>query len=139
VSQKTRADRLRWIIFDHLRHRSQAEYARSIGMRPQQLSRYLTDDSRSMAQEVALRIANGAGVSVSWLLEGRGSPLREPKTGTVLDTLRGIGRVEEVLESIPDRVLISAAYECAVGRNWPLPHVAAIDAARNRVLRSATE
>lgn len=66
--------RLRWVVEEHLEV-SHAEFARRLGIKRPQLSRWVNRPERPPSEASLERIAELAGVSVAWLRYGLGDPL----------------------------------------------------------------
>lgn len=74
--------RIRWLIEVYLpkkegRPLTHRQFAERIGVKPQQLSRWINDPSRAPGEESIQRIAEAAGVSPAWLRYGDGALLPE--------------------------------------------------------------
>jgi transcriptional regulator with XRE-family HTH domain len=66
-------ERIRWMIEERL-HVSHAEFARRLGVKPPQLSRWVNRPDSAPGEESLRRIAELGGVSVAWLRYGVGEP-----------------------------------------------------------------
>lgn len=62
------------------RDESDAAFARRLGLQPQHLSNY-RNGRHSLSLRTAVRIASNVGLSLDWLLLGRGRPFPEPAGG----------------------------------------------------------
>lgn len=95
--------RLRWLIEEHL-GKKQAEFARSLGVTPQMLSRWV-NNRHIPSVEHGRAIARNTGVSEIWLLLGEGKPFYEEPApvATRDDVVRPAAReVEEYIGKIID-------------------------------------
>lgn len=66
--------RIRWVVEKHL-GTTQTEFARRMGIRQPQLSRWINDPSRPPSEASLQAIAETGGVSVAWLRYGVGNPV----------------------------------------------------------------
>lgn len=57
------------------RGESDAAFARRLGLQPQHLSNY-RNGHHGLSVQTAIRVAEGTGISLDWLLLGRGKPHR---------------------------------------------------------------
>ena len=69
----TLGGRIRWVVEERLRT-SHAEFARRLGVKPPQLSRWINRSEYPPGEPYILRIAELANVPVPWLRYGVGSP-----------------------------------------------------------------
>lgn len=89
VSTSSIGDRVRWIVEDRLEI-SHAEFARRLGVKAPQLSRWINRPDYPPGEGYVARIAELGGVPASWLRYGVGDPdsavdgEREPRGGDEL-------------------------------------------------------
>lgn len=76
-------ERIRWVIEERL-GTSHAEFARRLGVKPPQLSRWINRADFPPGEGYAARIAALGGVPLAWLRYGVGAPDESPASGDEL-------------------------------------------------------
>lgn len=76
--EQTIGDRIRWTFERHLQV-TQSEFARRLGVRQPQVSRWVNNPKSPPNESSLEAIADKAGVSLAWLRYGVGTPTGEPE------------------------------------------------------------
>lgn len=126
-------DRLDWVIRTHLRT-TQAAFADTLGVHPQQVSRWLRNPDRPPSSDSWAKIGEAAGVDPVWLEHGVGTPI-PGSADSVVDALGELGELSAVLERLDPGTLLAAAYRTALEEGWSLEALRALDRIRDDLVQ----